>query len=57
MTEPSPDIPKGPPVPRLTDACAGDKEDTGKILPGAFEPKAKPGGADAIPLEFIHAVR
>lgn len=44
----SPDLP----VLRVPDECAYYKEDAGKILLGAFEPKAKPWGMDGIPEDF-----
>ncbi len=44
----SPDLP----VLRDPDNCAYYKEDAGKILLGAFEPNAKPWGADGIPEDF-----
>ncbi|GGO36831.1 FAD-dependent oxidoreductase [Gemmobacter aquaticus] len=40
------------PVLRVPDECAYYKEDAGKILLGAFEPKAKPWGMDGIPETF-----
>jgi 4-methylaminobutanoate oxidase (formaldehyde-forming) len=40
------------PVLRVMDECAYYKEDAGKILLGAFEPKAKPWGMDGIPEDF-----
>ena len=40
------------PVLRVPDECAYYKEDAGKILLGAFEPKAKPWGMDGIPADF-----
>ena len=40
------------PVLRDYDACAYYKEDAGKILLGAFEPKSKPWGMDGIPESF-----
>jgi 4-methylaminobutanoate oxidase (formaldehyde-forming) len=52
VTEPSNEVPSGLPVLRVTDECAYYKEDAGKILLGAFEPKAKPWGVDGIPREF-----
>jgi glycine cleavage system T protein len=52
VTEPSEEIPSGLPVLRVTDECAYYKEDAGKILLGAFEPRAKPWGIDGIPEEF-----
>src|SRR5262249_1024586 len=49
VSEPSADIPLGLPVLRVTDECAYYKEDAGKIMLGAFEPKAKPWGSNGIP--------
>jgi glycine cleavage system T protein len=40
------------PVLRVPDECAYYKEDAGKILLGAFEPKAKPWGMNGISEEF-----
>ncbi len=40
------------PVLRVPDECAYFKEDAGKILLGAFEPKSKPWGMDGIPEDF-----
>ena len=40
------------PVLRVPDECAYYKEDAGKILLGAFEPKAKPWGMNGIPADF-----
>ena len=40
------------PVLRVPDECAYYKEDAGKILLGAFEPKAKPWGMNGIPEDF-----
>ncbi|MEE9453162.1 MAG: FAD-dependent oxidoreductase [Paracoccaceae bacterium] len=40
------------PVLRVADECAYYKEDAGKILLGAFEPKAKPWGMDGISEDF-----
>ncbi|GIT93048.1 sarcosine dehydrogenase [Jannaschia pagri] len=40
------------PVLRVPDECAYYKEDAGKILLGAFEPKAKPWAMDGIPKDF-----
>ena len=40
------------PVLRVPDECAYYKEDAGKILLGAFEPKAKPWGMAGIPDSF-----
>ncbi|WP_416899424.1 MAG: GcvT family protein [Minwuia sp.] len=40
------------PVLRMPDECAYYKEDAGKMMLGAFEPKAKPWGMDGIPADF-----
>ena len=40
VTEAIPDLPSGLPVLRVPDECAYYKEDAGKLLLGAFEPKA-----------------
>ena len=40
------------PVLRVPDECAYYKEDAGKILLGAFEPKSKPWGMDGIREDF-----
>ena len=40
------------PVLRMPDECAYFKEDAGKILLGAFEPKSKPWGMNGIPEDF-----
>jgi len=40
------------PVLRVPDECAYYKEDAGKYLLGAFEPKAKPWGMKGIPADF-----
>lgn len=40
------------PVLRVADECAYYKEDAGKILLGAFEPKAKPWGMNGISEDF-----
>jgi len=52
VSEPSEDIPSGLPVLRVTDECAYYKEDAGKLMFGAFEPKAKPWASNAIPEDF-----
>jgi 4-methylaminobutanoate oxidase (formaldehyde-forming) len=51
VTEPM-DVPANLPVMRDMDACAYYKEDAGKLLVGAFEPKAKPWGMNGIPEDF-----
>ncbi len=52
MTEPFAGVTPDLPVLRDYDACAYYKEDAGKILLGAFEPRAKPWGMDGIPEDF-----
>jgi glycine cleavage system aminomethyltransferase T/glycine/D-amino acid oxidase-like deaminating enzyme len=51
VTEPM-GIPANLPVMRDMDRCAYYKEDAGKLLVGAFEPKAKPWGVNGIPEDF-----
>ncbi len=51
VTEPVSDLGQVP-VLRVPDECAYFKEDAGKILLGAFEPKAKPWGMNGISEEF-----
>src|SRR5579871_2272360 len=51
VTEPM-DLPSNLPVMRNMDSCAYYKEDAGKLLIGAFEPKAKPWGMNGIPEDF-----
>ena len=51
VTEQIPDMQRLP-VLRVPDECAYYKEDAGKILLGAFEPKAKPWALDGIPEDF-----
>ncbi len=51
VTESIPDLAQLP-VLRVPDECAYYKEDAGKILLGAFEPKAKPWGINGIPEDF-----
>lgn len=52
VTEPMEGMTSDLPVLRDMDACAYYKEDAGKLLLGAFEPKAKPWGVDGIPEDF-----
>ena len=40
------------PVLRVPDECAYYKEDAGKLMLGAFEPRAKPWGVAGIPADF-----
>ncbi|MEM7488422.1 MAG: FAD-dependent oxidoreductase [Pseudomonadota bacterium] len=51
VTEAIPDLGRLP-VLRVPDECAYYKEDAGKLLLGAFEPRAKPWGMDGIPESF-----
>ncbi len=52
ITEPIEEVTPNLPVLRDYDAWAYYKEDTGKILLGAFEPEAIPWGGDGIPDDF-----
>ncbi len=52
VTEPIEGLPRNLPVLRAQEECAYYKEDAGKILLGAFEPKAKPWAVDGIPEDF-----
>jgi 4-methylaminobutanoate oxidase (formaldehyde-forming) len=52
VTEPMADVSPTLPVLRDTDRCAYYKQDTGKLLIGAFEPVAKPWGMKGIPETF-----
>jgi len=52
VTEPIEGLPSDLPVMRNMDSCAYYKEDAGKLLIGAFEPKAKPWGMKGIPEDF-----
>jgi 4-methylaminobutanoate oxidase (formaldehyde-forming) len=51
VTEPIPDL-GAMPVLRVPDECAYYKEDAGKLLVGAFEPRGKPWGMQGIPKDF-----
>ncbi|EYD75164.1 Sarcosine dehydrogenase [Rubellimicrobium mesophilum DSM 19309] len=51
VSEPIPGLERLP-VLRVPDECAYYKEDAGKIMIGAFEPKAKPWGMAGIPESF-----
>ena len=51
VTEPVADLGRLP-VLRVPDECAYYKEDAGKMMLGAFEPKAKPWGMNGIPEDF-----
>ncbi len=52
VTEPLPGLAPGAPILRDADGCSYFKEDTGKLLVGWFEPKAKPWGMRGIPEVF-----
>jgi 4-methylaminobutanoate oxidase (formaldehyde-forming) len=52
VTQPIPGLAPGVPVLRDADACSYFKEDTGKLLVGWFEPRAKPWGTNGIPAGF-----
>lgn len=52
VTEPFDALTPDLPVLRDYDSCAYYKEDAGKLLLGAFEPKAKPWGISGIPEDF-----
>jgi glycine/D-amino acid oxidase-like deaminating enzyme len=52
VTQPIRDLTPGLPILRDADACSYFKEDTGKLLVGWFEPKAKPWGERGIPENF-----
>jgi heterotetrameric sarcosine oxidase gamma subunit len=44
VSEPIAELPRNMPVVRVPDECTYYKEDAGKLMVGAFEPKAKPWG-------------
>jgi len=52
VTEPIPDLGRDMPMVRVPDERTYYKEDTGKLLLGCFEQKAKPWGYDGIPDDF-----
>ncbi len=52
VTEPMAGLSGNMPVLRDADACSYFKEDTGKLLVGWFEPRAKPWGMRGIPESF-----
>jgi glycine cleavage system T protein len=52
VTEPLPGLAPGLPILRDADGYSYFKEDTGKLLVGWFEPKAKPWGMRGIPESF-----
>ena len=49
VSEPIAGLPRDMPVVRVPDECTYYKEDAGKLMVGAFEPRAKPWGFDGIP--------
>ncbi len=52
VTQPIAGLASGLPILRDADACSYFKEDTGKLLVGWFEPRAKPWGEAGIPENF-----
>jgi len=52
VTQPIAGLSSGLPVLRDADACSYFKEDTGKLLVGWFEPRARPWGEHGIPDNF-----
>jgi 4-methylaminobutanoate oxidase (formaldehyde-forming) len=52
VTEPVAGLPNNLPVLRVPDECAYYKQDAGKMMLGAFEPKAKPWGMNGIRPDF-----
>ena len=52
VTQPIAGLSSGLPVLRDADACSYFKEDTGKLLVGWFEPRARPWGERGIPENF-----
>ncbi|MGQ0484808.1 MAG: GcvT family protein [Hyphomicrobiales bacterium] len=48
VSEPIAELPRDMPVVRVPDECTYYKEDAGKLMVGAFEPKAKPWGGGGI---------
>jgi 4-methylaminobutanoate oxidase (formaldehyde-forming) len=52
VTQPIAELSSGLPVLRDADACSYFKEDTGKLLVGWFEPRARPWGERGIPENF-----
>ncbi len=48
VSEPIDALPRNMPVVRVPDECTYYKEDAGKLMVGAFEPKAKPWGGGGI---------
>jgi glycine cleavage system T protein len=52
VTQPIPGLASGLPILRDADACSYFKEDTGKLLVGWFEPRAKPWAEGGIRADF-----
>ena len=48
VSEPIAELPRNMPVVRVADECTYYKEDAGKLMVGAFEPRAKPWGGGGI---------
>jgi 4-methylaminobutanoate oxidase (formaldehyde-forming) len=48
VSEPISTLPRNMPVVRVADECTYYKEDAGKLMVGAFEPKAKPWGGGGV---------
>ncbi|MBI2719926.1 MAG: GcvT family protein [Rhizobiales bacterium] len=48
VSEPIAELPRNMPVVRVPDECTYYKEDAGKLMVGAFEPRAKPWGGGGI---------
>jgi len=48
VSEPMAELPRNMPVVRVPDECTYYKEDAGKLMVGAFEPKAKPWGGGGV---------
>jgi 4-methylaminobutanoate oxidase (formaldehyde-forming) len=48
VSEPIAELPRNMPVVRVPDECTYYKEDAGKLMVGAFEPKSKPWGGGGI---------
>lgn len=55
VSEPIAELPRNMPVVRLLDECTYYKEDAGKLMVGAFEPKAKAWGGGGIDDEHAFA--
>jgi glycine cleavage system aminomethyltransferase T/glycine/D-amino acid oxidase-like deaminating enzyme len=52
VTDPLQGLPAGFPTVRDLDGCFYAKEDAGRLLVGAFEPRGKPWGMQGIPADF-----